>query len=121
VSESVRILLVEDNPADAQLLREFLAEVENTDFELVRVERLGDALQRLDNERLTMLLDLALRRELVCHALYKAGRSIVVLTGLDDKTQQCALRAGAKDYLVKGQLSALLTVYSYAIERHRSK
>ena len=128
MSESIRILLVEDNPADAQLLREFLAEVENTDFELVRVERLGDALQRLGNERFdVMLLDLSLPDaqglETVTRA-YKQGAPIVVLTGLDDKTLAInALRAGAQDYLVKGQIAAPLLERSirYAIERHRSE
>jgi len=128
VSESIRILLVEDNPADAQLLREFLAEVENTDFELVRVERLGDALQRLGNERFdVMLLDLSLPDaqglETVTR-VYKQGAPIVVLTGLDDKTLAInALRAGAQDYLVKGQIAAPLLERSirYAIERYRSE
>lgn len=128
MSESIRILLVEDNPADARLLAEFLAEVENTQFELVRVERLGDALQRLGNERFdVMLLDLSLPDaqglETVTRA-YKRGAPIVVLTGLDDKTLAInALREGAQDYLVKGQIEASLLERSmrYAIERHRSE
>ena len=91
MSESIRILLVEDNPGDARLLREFLADVENTPFDPVHVERLGNALQRLRNERFdVILLDLSLPDaqglETITRA-YKQGAPIVVLTGLDDKAR----------------------------------
>ncbi len=128
MSESIRILLVEDNPADARLLSEFLAEAENFYFDLVRVARLGDALRRLGTERFdVMLLDLSLPDaqglETVARA-YKHGAPIVVLTGSDDKDLAIrALREGAQDYLVKGQIETALLERSirYAIERHRSE
>ena len=128
MSESIRILLVEDNPGDARLLREFLADVENTPFDPVHVERLGNALQRLRNERFdVILLDLSLPDaqglETITRA-YKQGAPIVVLTGLDDKALAInALREGAQDYLVKGQIEAPLLERSirYAIERHRAE
>src|SRR4029077_3930114 len=56
-----RVLLVEDNPADARLLRELLAEARHERFEIVHVDRVSEALARLaDGEFEAMLLDLSL-------------------------------------------------------------
>src|SRR6185437_6937692 len=54
------LLLVEDNAADARLLREALGSVAN-DFTLERVERLGEAIVRIaDGGVQAVLLDLSL-------------------------------------------------------------
>ena len=54
--ETIRVLLVEDNPGDAFLVKEFLSEVGTTQFELVHVVRLGEALERLAQERFDVVL-----------------------------------------------------------------
>ena len=46
-----RILLIEDNPGDAMLVRSSLAEEGPTHFEMIHVERLGDALQQVAENR----------------------------------------------------------------------
>ena len=57
----IKVLLVEDNPGDARLLREMLAEGYDTPVELIHAERLADALQHLqDNSFDVILLDLSL-------------------------------------------------------------
>lgn len=127
--EGLRIMLVEDDPDDAFLLRDMLAEVPSVEFELVHVERLQEALQRIGQEQLdVVLLDLSLPdsqglstfTELHGHA---AKTPIIVLTGLDDETAAVtAVQEGAQDYLIKGQVGGPLLVRSmrYAIERQRT-
>src|SRR5438093_1545773 len=57
-----RVLLVEDNPEEAQLLEEVLSQVATADFELEHVTTLQHAIDRLDRERAidVVLLDLGL-------------------------------------------------------------
>ncbi len=49
--ENINVLLVEDNPADARLLREAIREFENSHIQLTHVETLARALQRLGSEQ----------------------------------------------------------------------
>ena len=130
MSEPIRVLLVEDNPADARLLREVLRDVSSRQFDLIHVERLSEALQRLDQERFdVILLDLSLPDTQGLDTLVRmraraSNRPIVVLTGLDDETMALsALQNGAQDYLVKGQIDApkLERSVRYAIERQRAE
>lgn len=127
--DEIRVLLVEDNPADARLLREAVKEVEGNQIHLTHVDNLGKALLRLDEDRFdVVMLDLSLPdAEGLDTLLTTHNRApsvpIVVLTGLDD--QELAIRAvreGAQDYLVKGQFSGQLLVRAmrYATERKRA-
>src|ERR671933_512543 len=60
-SEIVRVLLIEDNPGDARLLQEALAEAATIRFEMVLVSRAADALGLLDQHHFDVaLLDLSL-------------------------------------------------------------
>jgi len=121
-----RVLLVEDNPGDARLLREALMEVPSYQFDLVHVERLSQALERLRQERCgVVLLDLSLPDWQGLDNLARVREAapsvpILVLTGLNDEDVAVkALRVGAQDYLVKGQASgaAVVRAIRYAIER----
>jgi PleD family two-component response regulator len=125
-----RILLVEDNPADARLLKEYLADAGGGKFELVRVERFDKATEMIDSEQYdVILLDLCLpdsyRLDTVVRVRSRAPSvPIVVLTGMDDETISIeALQIGAQDYLVKGQTNGPLLVRTlrYAIERKRAE
>jgi DNA-binding response OmpR family regulator len=129
-NKPTRLLLVEDNPGDARLLREALREVKNTQFELVNVERLSQALERLVEKRFDIiLLDLSLPDGKGLDTIVRAheqapGVPIVVLTGLDDEEMAIkALRQGAGDYLIKGQVDGNLLVRGirYAIERKETE
>lgn len=124
----VRILLVEDNSADARMIRDYLARDPTFSFELETRERLGDGLERLAAGALdVVLLDLYLpdgRGFQVFERLHQQDPEIpiIVLTGLDDR--ELALRAvagGAQDYLVKDEIDGRSLVRSihYAIERGR--
>jgi sigma-B regulation protein RsbU (phosphoserine phosphatase) len=125
---SIKILLVEDNPDDAELLQETLSHVPTVRFEWVHVLRLHDAIARLREERFdVILLDLSLPDSQGQETLAKAyGQAhdtpIVVLTGHSDETMAIkTVHEGAQDYLVKGQADGHTLVRSirYAIERHR--
>lgn len=125
---SIRILLVEDNPADARLLREHLSEVSSLCFQLTHVERLEEAGERMmETGADVVLLDLSLPdahgMETVTKMLEAAPDvPIIVLTGFDDETVALrAVQAGAQDYLVKGQVdgNGLARAIRYARERKR--
>ncbi len=128
-SESaVSLLLIEDNPGDARLIREALAEAAPQNFKLVQAERLSTGLACLAEQKFALvLLDLSLPDGHRLETLAKLREEvstvpIVVLTGLDDEALAVqALQAGAQDYLIKGRIdSASLTrAIRYAIERHR--
>jgi phosphoserine phosphatase RsbU/P len=123
----LRILLVEDNPGDARLLRELLREGA-FHFELVHVERLAEAQQVLSDGAVdVILLDLSLPDasglETVERMLSCASEApILVLTGLNDEDAAVqAVQAGAQDYLVKGQVDpvGLVRAMRYGLERKR--
>jgi diguanylate cyclase (GGDEF)-like protein/PAS domain S-box-containing protein len=120
------LLLVEDNPGDARLLREMFNEQGSRNTELTHVDSMSAAEKHLA-ERVfdIILLDLGLPDAQGLGALRRAHAAaprvpLVVLTGLDDETLAAqALQEGAQDYLIKGQIEArgLLRTMRYAIER----
>jgi len=126
--DPLKVLLVEDNPGDARLVREALAEARGARFALTHVDCLAPALKQIAaGDMDVILLDLSLPDASGLETLSKThaaapGVPIVVLTGLDD--EELALKAvyeGAQDYLVKGQMEGRLLTRSlgYAIERQR--
>ncbi len=129
-SEDIHVLLVEDNPGDQRLIREALAETNHANIRLEPVDCLQAAQAALAKQGYDLiLLDLALPDSAGLETLDKAGEAapdtpIVILTGLDDvNTGIQAVRAGAQDYLVKGELTGHLLVRAihYAIERQRMR
>jgi signal transduction histidine kinase/CheY-like chemotaxis protein len=125
-----RILLVEDNPGDARLIREMLAETPAQDFSIEWVSRLADGLERLGRDQFdVVLLDLGLPDSQGLETFIKAYEQapqvpFVVLTGLADQTLALtALRQGAQDYLFKDetQPNLLLRAIRYATERKQAE
>jgi len=121
-----KILLIEDNLGDARLIREMLAEDESDRFELTHADRLSAGLKLLADERFdVILLDLSLQDSqgldtIVQTQPHAPGIPVIVLTGnTDDLISSLAMRAGAQDFLVKGEIDGKLLVRSirYAIER----
>ncbi|BAY33082.1 multi-sensor hybrid histidine kinase [Nostoc carneum NIES-2107] len=126
--ETIKVLLVEDNPGDVLLLQEFLQDVTAAVVELMPVEQLDEALSHLARANFdVMLLDLSLPDSQGLETFIKAHNQakstpIIVLTGIADETLALkAMQQGAQDYLVKGQVTGDLLVRSmrYAIERQR--
>ncbi|MBN1424067.1 PAS domain S-box protein [Candidatus Fermentibacteria bacterium] len=125
-SELIRLLLVEDNAGDARLIREMLRE--SADIEIETVEQVSAAVDRLGRGGLDLvLLDLGLPDSQGLDTLRTVGTAaprlpIVVLTGHDDaESGMAAVRAGAQDYLIKGQIPAglLHRVLRFSVERQR--
>jgi DNA-binding response OmpR family regulator len=123
-----RVLLIEDNPDDACLLREALDEAKEQ-IQLVHVGQLEDAAKLFGQESFQIiLLDLSLPDSQGIETLVRVqGQApsvpIVVLTGLDDDNMALqAVRAGAQDYLVKGEIDTrnLLPAIRYASERKQA-
>jgi len=126
----IKVLLIEDNPGDARLIREMVAEVGGARFDLECVDRLSTALERLAAGGIdVVLLDLGLPDSTGFDTFTKVYAQspeapIVVLTGLDDEALAVeAVREGAQDYLTKGQVDGNLLVRAmkYAIERKRAE
>jgi len=127
--DGIRVLLVEDNPGDARLFTELVRDAGAGQWNLIRVDRLSGALDRVRREPFDIiLLDLSLPDADGLDTLIRAHAAapkipIVVLTGHDDEALAVrAVRAGAQDYLVKGRLDGDLLVRSirYATERGRA-
>jgi signal transduction histidine kinase len=125
---SIKILLIEDNLAEARLLQEVLKGAKLKQFSLVHVKRLREGLNSLVDDRFdVVLLDLTLPDsqglDSLKPILHRApGIPIVVLTNTnDDELAIAAVRQGAQDYLVKRQVNTEVLVRSlmYAIERRR--
>lgn len=125
----VRVLLVEDDPADAQLLRAALAARAPPLLDITHVTTLADAIEQLDRTPgpEVVLLDLSLPDSTgpaTLQQLLATGSPvpIVVLTGLDDDRAAAeAIEAGAQDYLVKGSVTGdvMARAMRHAMERHR--
>ncbi len=126
-NKSIKILLlVEDNPGDARLLREMFSDQGSDNTELTHVASMQDAERHLAERAYDIiLLDLGLPDAQGLAAIQRTRAAapripLVVITGSDDESlATLALQEGAQDYLVKGQIDArgLLRALRYAVER----
>ncbi len=123
-----KVLLIEDHPGDARLLREMISEPPEPPFQIHWARRLAAGLERLaEGDTALVLLDLSLPDSQGLETFAKVYAHsptvpIVVLTGNDDHDLALkAVKTGAQDYLVKGRLDRelLLRAMRYAIERKR--
>lgn len=128
--ETISLLLIEDDPIDADLFQEILDDAENSNFIITWVQRLQVALEKLDQEYFDLILsDLSLPdshgpETFIRLNAHSPHLPIVVLSGSDDETLAVkALQEGAQDYLVKGKANGSLIIRSlrYAIERKQAQ
>jgi len=129
-AEIIRVLLVEDSPAAVRLLRERCAELPDVLFLIHDAFNLESAMQLITDKHFdVILLDLMLPDSLGIETLHRMHSHapdipIIVLTGIaDDALALAAMRQGAQDYLLKGQLDINLLSRSirYTIERKRAE
>jgi diguanylate cyclase (GGDEF)-like protein/PAS domain S-box-containing protein len=127
---TVTILMVEDDPGDADLIRTLLERRSGRRYRLLERDRLGLALQVLAAEEVdVVLLDFSLPDSAGIEsflALHEAHPEvpIIVLTSLDDDALAVrAVAEGAQDYIVKRDVDTRLLTRAihYAIERHRAE
>ena len=130
MSEAViNILLVEDNPGDVRLIEEMLQAAAPLRYHLEHADCLESALVLLDGSVHTVLLDLGLPDNHKLEGLQaitqrRPDLPVIVLTGLRDEALGfAAVRDGAQDFLVKGEVNppVLSKAIAYAIERQRLK
>src|SRR5258708_29739887 len=126
--QRLTVLLAEDNPGDARLIRESLTELTGNAFDLETTDRLATALLRLSAGGIdAILLDLALPDSKGSDTFNRAKAQaptvpIIVLTGLGDEALALKMvREGAQDYVAKIDLIGriLSRTIHYAIERDR--
>jgi serine phosphatase RsbU (regulator of sigma subunit) len=126
-SEVVPVLLIEDDEADALLVREYLHDA-GLGVSLSWQQSLAAATPELAAGPVCVLLDLGLPDSVgfegLRHVLRMApDAAVLVLTGASDASLGiAAMTAGAQDYLVKGQVdgATLSRCIRYAIERKRA-
>jgi putative nucleotidyltransferase with HDIG domain len=128
MTEKINIMIIEDNPGDARLVREALAEAPDISYHVLHADRLATGLQLLKEQPVeVLLLDLGLPDSQGIDTVVTAHTRfpdlpIVVLSGIHDETTALdALKHGAQDYLPKGTIlgAVLPRVLRYAIERQR--
>src|SRR5689334_12367760 len=126
----LKVLLAAEREHDAQRMRDGAGGGSVARFELHHAADVADVMVRLSEDRFdALLLDLAVADghaeglELLSRLHEHAPDvPIIVLTGVDDETLAVrALKAGAQDSLVKGQVDGNLLVRAirYAVERHQ--
>ena len=122
------VLLIEDNPGDARLLREMFHEQDSHPIDLTHVESMGEAERYLTERSVDIIvLDPGLPDTQGLESVRRIRVAapqipLVVLTGLDDDIFAAqALRDGAQDYLIKNQIESrgLMRALRYANERNR--
>ena len=127
---TLKILLIEDNPADADWIREILIEEKLAGLKLKHANRVNEGLQILSQDYFdAVLLDLSLPDSQGIDNIAMVKKQapelpIIVLTSLDDQNMAIkSVRKGAQDYLIKGEFEKELLIRSirYAIERQRTE
>jgi serine phosphatase RsbU (regulator of sigma subunit) len=126
-NEVVPVLLIEDDEADALLVREYLADA-GLAVSLSWQQSLAAATPELSASPVCVLLDLGLPDSVgfegIRHVLSLApDAAVLVLTGANDESLGiAAMTAGAQDYLIKGQVdgATLSRCIRYAVERKRA-
>jgi len=122
--QPISLLVIEDNPADTDLIRDTLPP--DAEFTFHGADRLSRAIDLLKTEDIdVVLLDLGLPDSTGINTLARFRDAapdipVVVLTGNDDpELAMEALRTGAEDYLVKGAIDPHLLVRTVRYARER--
>lgn len=124
----IRVLIIEDDEGDAELISRFLSKAKNIHFVIECVGLISSGIDFLEKKHFDVILsDLGLPDSkgvetfVKLHSRYPDIPTIV-LTGLDDEnTALRAVQSGAQDYLAKGQINTthLIRSIRYAIERQK--
>jgi PAS domain S-box-containing protein len=128
MEKEIKILLIEDNPADSRLIEIYLSESYGRFATLVKADTLANALAFIKKERFDIIIiDLSLPdsfgidtfKEVFAAASYAP---LIVLTGNDDESVGIdTVKLGAQEFLIKGRINsaALKRSIDYSIERYK--
>ena len=132
-TQRVKVLMVEDNQSDVRVIERLLSQSSQPSFEIEVSDRVGAGLEYLSSGVMpdVILLDLSLpdsdpERLDSLHRIHHAapGIPIIIMTGMGDQAIATrAVRHGAQDFLVKGEVGSdvLLRSIRYAIERQQAE
>ncbi len=127
MSAELKILLIEDTPGDAFLIKFYLGESISHKFDFSHVDTLEKAFTSLnENTYDIILMDLNLPDSVGLESVKKLietfpNNLVIVLTGLiDERVGLEAVRFGAQDFLVKGIFDSIVLVSSiiFSYERY---
>ncbi len=127
---AITVLLIEDSPGDANLICQLLKEAGRVSYEVRRVGCLAEGLARLTERNIDVTLtDLNLPDSRGLETLKKLRDQvpqmpIVIMTNMDNEQLVLkAMRQGAQDYLIKGQLTVEVVdrAIRYALERKQTE
>ncbi len=135
MKDQINVLLIEDNPVDARLIRELLSEASDFSFNVTKASTLAQGIEMLASRDVdVILLDLGLPDSqglATVRAIFQRAPHypVIMLTVLDDEELAIkAVREGAQDYLTKDTLLkeemttvALTRSIAYAIERKHTE
>jgi PAS domain S-box-containing protein len=128
--DRIRLLMIEDCPADARLIRIMLEESAAPTTQCRWVDNLTEGIELLRTSTFdVVLLDLGLPETTGLDTLNKVYReasvpAVVVMSGSsDEEVALQALQAGAQDYLIKGRVdrATLARAIRYAIGRSQAE
>ncbi len=128
-NKPIKILLIEDNEADARFIMEMFKEIK-PEFKLIHATKLNEGFKLAESNSFdVLLLDLSLPDSTGFDTFKKTNAKIpelpiVILSGLDNEEMAIkAVREGAQDYLMKGDVNnrILSRAISYAIERKNTE
>lgn len=126
--KAIEVLLVEEDARDARLLREMFSKEQPGSFELTHLARMSEAVAHLARGGVdVVLMSMRLPDGHGIENLRRARAAapdvaMIVLTGLDDESLAAeAIREGAQNYLIKGEIEhrALPRALRHAAERDR--
>jgi len=130
MEQEIKVLLIEDSPSDALLIKHQLQKVGDYRMMVAIANRLEPAIARLSRDRFDVVLsDLGLPDSNGPATFMRIQEAfpripLVVLTGADDEAAGVeAIRRGVQDYLVKGTGDGKTIARSirYAIERKQAE
>jgi diguanylate cyclase (GGDEF)-like protein/PAS domain S-box-containing protein len=126
----LRLLVIEDNIDDVYYLKHMLKRSQDGPYEIEQAATMAEGLQLLDSQSFDLvLLDLSLPDSYGLQSFttvndYFPAVPVLILTGhKDESLASQAVRAGAQDYLPKGEIetSVLCRSIRYAIERKHAE
>ncbi len=130
MDKTIKILFIDREQGEYLLIADILAQVRHVTYELVWCDQLEAALpQILSNDFDVVLLDFfwgdKSARDLLNSAKVQANKTpIVIMTDeMESEVDRDVIRAGAADYLIKGQIDYQLLerTLRYAIERKQTE
>ena len=126
--QELKVLLIEDNPGDAFLIKFYLGESTSPVFQVSHAETVKAALELLSQNKFDLILsDMNLPDSFGVDTIKSIlgrfpGNLVIVLTGLtDEEVGLETVRFGAQDFLVKGKFDGKVLISSvmFAFERFK--